>query len=551
MRQRRTSDGLTVQAIAGTHVVTLGMDLAEHARKGCIGFAIRRTDHTEQETTWLRGMKTFPTVEPNPGPGASVSSRRHPFQAFQWADYSAKPGYDYSYEVIALGRPVADPVELRSVTVRVTTESEDSGTHSVYFNRGSVASQEYARRFLDIKPSKLTGAPQEAAYAWLSRGLLEALIRFIERAKAGDQLSGAFYEFQWPEVLSAIRRASARGVDVHIVYDGIGDTSTCRKNEAAISTAKVKGLCTARTTGSLMHNKFLVLSKKRRPIAVWTGSTNLTENGIFGHSNCGHIVEDAGIAAAYQAYWGELRTNPTRKAETAALEALNPMPPTAWDQDLVAVFSPHDSQAVLDWYARIAASAKGALFMAFAFGMHDLFKNVYRSDDDVLRIALMDKEARRASDSGEIAAIEAIRRRWNVLVAVGNKIETNAFDRWLAEMGGLTSNVQWIHTKFMLVDPLGPTPVVITGSANFSEPSTDANNENMLVIRGDTRVADIYVGEYLRLYAHYAFRESVARSAERGDETWTPQNLVEGVGWQAPHYRRGDRALRRRYFAGT
>ncbi len=31
----------------------------------------------------------------------------------------------------------------------------------------------------------------------------------------------------------------------------------------------------------------------------------------------------------------------------------------------------------------------------------------------------------------------------------------------------------------------------------------------MLVIRGDKRIADIYFGEYIRLYAHYAFREAV------------------------------------------
>lgn len=43
----------------------------------------------------------------------------------------------------------------------------------------------------------------------------------------------------------------------------------------------------------MMHNKFFVLTENNKPIAVWTGSTNLTENGIFGHSNCGHVVEDA------------------------------------------------------------------------------------------------------------------------------------------------------------------------------------------------------------------------------------------------------------------
>src|SRR5215212_8153627 len=102
MRRRRTHAGLTVNAIAGTNVVYFGLDLAEAQRKGCLGFAIQREDHTEDEKTWMRGMKTFEETLPEPDPGVLVSSREHPFQSFQWADYSAKPGYEYTYTTIPL-----------------------------------------------------------------------------------------------------------------------------------------------------------------------------------------------------------------------------------------------------------------------------------------------------------------------------------------------------------------------------------------------------------------------------------------------------------------
>jgi phosphatidylserine/phosphatidylglycerophosphate/cardiolipin synthase-like enzyme len=61
----------------------------------------------------------------------------------------------------------------------------------------------------------------------------------------------------------------------------------------------------------------------------------------------------------------------------------------------------------------------------------------------------------------------------------------------------------------MLVDPLSEDPTVVTGSANFSDASSSANDENMLVIKGNKRAADIYFGEYMRQYSHYAFREAV------------------------------------------
>ena len=47
---------------------------------------------------------------------------------------------------------------------------------------------------------------------------------------------------------------------------------------------------------------------------------------------------------------------------------------------------------------------------------------------------------------------------------------------------------------------------MVTGSANFSDASTNDNDENMLAIRGDKRVADIYFTEFNRLFFHYYFR---------------------------------------------
>lgn len=553
MRRRESKDGVTVNAVAGTHVVTLGLNLDGNRRRGCLGFAIQREDRTEDERYWMRGMKTFPETNPDLGPGGTVSSREHPFQTFQWADYSAKPGHEYVYTVIPL---YGKPEELRegpTVKVKVKTEVEIGDPHSVFFNRGSVATQEYARQFQNKAPDELQGEQQEAAYKWLSRGLHEALLTFLERAEDDDwELHGAVYELRWPTVLEALGDARRRGAKVSVLYHG-KDDKTGPQNEEAIAEARIKSICQPRTTGYLMHNKFFVLTKKGKPVAVWTGSTNLTLNGIFGHLNCGHIVEDADVADEYLTYWRQLCTNPENKAERLWMEENNPRPPEDEGQELTTVFSPHQDNAVLDWYRDISAGAKDALLMSFAFGMNDRFKDVYRRDDKVLRWALMDK----ASSSGkrkymeeQAAAIQEIRNRPNVVVAIGNRIETNQFDRWLEELDEITNaHVPWIHTKFMLVDPLGEEPITVTGSANWSEASTKQNAENMLVIRGDKRVADIYLGEFMRLHSHYAFREAISWARE-GDK-WKPQNLAEDASWQSDYFDKdSERYWKRLYFAG-
>jgi len=529
----------------------LGMNLTDARRADCLGFAIQRTDHTEDEVRWLRGMKTFESTHPEVSADGQYSSQFHPCQAFQWADYTAKPGYEYTYKVVPVtGRPGALTYG-EPTNVRIKTETEHGGKHSVFFNRGAAASQAYARRFLNKYPSKVGSE----AYSWLSRGLAEALESFIGRAKDRTfALYGAVYEFQWPSVLKWIRDAADRGARVTILYDGIpGDKKPAAKNRMAIEAASIQDYCVPRTTGSLMHNKFFVLTNNDQPVALWTGSTNITENGIFGHSNFGHIVEDPSVAAAYLGYWNEIRSNPEPPAiERAWINTNYPAPPDPWSGDLFNVFSPHSGLGVLDWYAQIAGM--GPLLMTFAFGMHRKFQEVYEQPDRLLRIALMEKEGNgRGLVRGKID-IARIRRGRNVFVAVGNYIATNGFDRWLKEIDRITPqvNVHYIHTKFMLVDPLGSRPIVVAGSANFSEASTNENNENTLVIRDDKRVADIYLGEFMRLYTHYAFRESVARRRAGGIEVedWRPSYLIAGPEWQTKHFDPSDQLyLRRKYFA--
>ena len=548
MRKAKAVSGVTVHAMAGTYVVSLGMDLTPARRRDCLGFAIQREDHTEDERQWLRGLKTFEETDPGLAPGESVSSLEHPYQTFQWADYTAKPDHDYTYTVVPrLGKP-DDLKRGPAVSVRIQTEPELSPPHSVFFNRGAIASQEYARRFLNIAPDKLSGEAQASAYTWLSRGLLEALLAFIGRASGPKfALHGAIYEFKRTEVLSALHDAAKRGVDTHIIYDGKGDAKA--PNEQAIADHHIKSLCQPRAHGvKLMHNKFLVLSKNDRPVAVWTGSTNISENGIFGQLNVGHMVDDAVVARAYLGYWTQLAGDPESKLLRVWVGDHSPPVAVPPPRDTSTLMSPRTGFGVLDSYADLAGRAKQALFMTFAFGMDQRFRDVYQRDDDILRVALMEKEGNGPNLKQDREFIRKLRKRRNVLVAVGKHARANALERWQKERAdGIGRNVDWVHTKFMLVDPLSNDPTVVTGSANFSRASTNENDENMLVIRGNRRVADIYLGEFMRSFSHHAFREALTF-----DDRPRSHLSTEPEEWQARHFDSGDdHFLRRQYFAQT
>lgn len=552
---RKKASGLVgVRAISGTHVVFLALSMKESDAKGLMGFAIQRTDLTEDETTWLRGNKTFASIRPSTG-FEDASSHEHPFQAFQWADYSAKPGYRYRYRVIPMyGRP-GTLREKAATAITVETEALSGEKHEVHFNRGAIASQAFTKRFPGLTLDE-AGAP---AYAWLTRDLLPRLLSFVANAKNSTyRLRAAIYELKWPEVLAAFKAAADAGADVKIVYHA-KDDETGKANEAEIDKAGIRALCVPRRNAKLMHNKFIVLSKGGKPISVWTGSTNVSRNALFGQLNVGHAIHDHEAAKAFLAYWNALEPDPAGDDLKKWAGEKNPLPPAGTGGALTPVFSPHHGRRVFDWWIELAGATGKPLFMTFPFGIVKDFRPVFAKNDGVLRFGLLDKYVNGgspASREAAIADIQRIRRYPNIGMALGSRIFVDWIDGWHRESAPIGTNVNWVHTKFMLIDPLGPAPVTLTGSANWSEPSVSVNDENLVVIRGDTRVADIYFGEFMRLFAHHRFRESVARHiAQFGSaafNTWKPQDLFEDWRqWVPKHFEAGSEyAIKRRYFVG-
>jgi phosphatidylserine/phosphatidylglycerophosphate/cardiolipin synthase-like enzyme len=550
---RKKVQGLvTIRAISGTYVVFLAFNMKESDANGLMGFAIQRTDLIEDETFWLKGNKTFARIRPSTGI-EDASSHEHPFQAFQWADYSAKPGYRYRYKVIPMYGIPGALTEKTATSITIDTEPLSGDTQDVHFNRGAIASQAFVKRFSGMTLDEV-GPP---AYAWLARDLLPELIDYINQANDNTfSLRAAIYELNWPEVLAAFKSASDAGADVKVIYHA-KDDDTGKANKSSINAAGIQQLCVPRKNAKLMHNKFIVLSKDGKPISVWTGSTNASRNAFFGQLNVGHTIQDPGIAQAFLAYWNALKEDPAVDKLKDWVNVNNPLPPLNNSALITPVFSPHRGRGVFDWWIELASSPGKPLFMTFPFGIVKDFRPVFDKNDQVLRFAMLDKYVNggnKASRQAAIDEIERIRRYPNIGMALGSRIFVDWVDGWYEEPSAIGVNVNWVHTKFMLIDPLGPKPITLTGSANWSEPSVIDNDENMVVIRGDKRVADIYFGEFMRIFAHHRFRESVEKHIKKygssAFQTWKPQDLFEDWRkWVTKHFQAGSEYdIKRRYF---
>lgn len=561
MRAHARSPGLRAAAYAGTYVVVLAWDTLDGKppkATDLLGYAIERTqlDATgaDVERYWLRGIKRFKDKDKGLPPGTPVSTRDHPIQAFQWADYTAKAGTRYRYRIVpvrgTVKRTKAD--DRAAVTLDVTAEftlgaPTDHGSgvrHDVFFNRGVIGSQAYAREFGNRAPDR--DDPHSEEMRWLSRGLFEALVDFIGQAGDGQGLRAAFYEFRYPPVASAFAKAIEAGADVKIVYDA--ESTYKADNEATLRTAGLDelGAVVPRTvTEGIRHNKFIVLLDGAAPVAVWTGSTNVSSGGIFGHSNVGHVVWDRTLAQTYLDYWQRLADNQTPTQLRAPNRRATPTPVGPPPKNaVVPLFSPRDAKdgnETLQWYADRMAGVKELVCMTFAFHIDDVFQKVIQADNDVLRYIIKDDP---------LGMAESIGQDRDVVFAAGAHLPEGALANFLSERANPLNNNRYIHDKFMLVDPLGSDPLVVTGSANFSRPSQRVNDENMLVIRGDTRVADIYVGEFMRVFDHHYARYVVRLLSAAGkadpDAGYLKTRLDD---WMRAHFDpRGYKAKRRRYF---
>lgn len=89
---------------------------------------------------------------------------------------------------------------------------------------------------------------------------------------------------------------------------------------------------------------------------------------------------------------------------------------------------------------------------------------------------------------------------------------------------------------------------MISVSASFSLASCTQNDENMLIVVGDEEVADIYLGEFMRSYSHYAFRDAVA-SAREANRRFVANPLNEDCTWAQAHDGDYFRNRQRRYLA--
>ncbi len=486
-------------ALVGTHSAVIGWSFDDpKLRKGLLGFAVRRTDmdpDTKEvlRRDWLGGYKRF--KETDDGRQGDVRSDTAPFQRFRWNDYSVRPDRAYRYEVFPMRGTPANPTRKeRAIKFEIRPSAEDTGDLGVYVNRGVTAAKAYFHRFGNTPPDEV---PNNAAYAWLSRGLKESLLGFIGAARSGEALHVAIYEFFDHEIAKAFKDARGRGVDVHIVHDAKKGKHSTDKNFAVLKKfgLKSKAVSTPRTTVNISHNKIVIRLVGGVPREVWTGSANFSENAFNFQTNTALVVRDADAVQHFEDYFQDLLPNPS-KADSKTLNRALMTRANAMNPRLAhkTFFSPVRKNDILDASVDLISNAKSAVFVSAPFGVaNTMVDSILGNAPGLLEYGLVNATAQKK--------IAGLKRR-NTRFFPPKRMKTYLGETWDAKAFGAHK----IHAKSIVVDPLSKNPKVLIGSANFSKPSCQDNDENAMLITGDSRLAAILATEFMRMYDHYKAR---------------------------------------------
>lgn len=537
VRQTANADGISVKAYAGTSGVLLAMNVTEQRRVGLLGFALKRIDGRSGKREWLLGSLPFPHMKVPPG--TPLRTNIAPIQKFRWSDYRVYPSTGYEYEIYPVYGTAEQPELGKKVAIAIQTAATTNTEHSILFNRAAAASQAFSRKFPEVEAAldaaraakqPLPPLPPEVL-DWLSRGVLEQITELLSQATDPTwAVDIAIYEYELEAIAQAVLAAHNRGVTLRIVYHGKPNDAQTEENERHLADlpAAVKR---ARLTHAICHHKFIVLSRLEQgryvPQAVLCGSTNFTHNGVYRQANVVHVINRSDVAQDYLNLFEVLFRGDSPTVTRQYVNRVNLLPSA---QPLFAGFSPRSKYTDLDTFVALVQSAKSDVLFCTAFDIYDELEKAFLGTphDPILRYGLQNTRS-------TITGVHADRTADFAATAMLSE----GLEGFLKESTkGQKGNIL-IHTKLIVIDFTSDAPIVISGSHNFSSNASRSNDENFLIIQGNTDVADCYGCELMRLYDHYRFRykvkdaiaqgEAVQAPRLRPDDSWTDEYFTPGT----------------------
>ena len=357
----------------------------------------------------------------------------------------------------------------------------------------------------------------------------ELLVEAIDRADA--TLDACVYGFSNQLIIDAVVRAYYRGVQVRVVGDArhlsYGDRGYRAMLEHRIPMQVGNQF-------HIMHNKYFVIDGR----FTFVGTGNITTTGFAKNDNNWILIDDEPVADDFAAEFQQMFEG---RFSTAKIPNHNGNVYQVGDTEIELLFSPHED-TMGEILAELRAAHTSVHFQIFAFTKdqvgsgfiekHREFTAYNQSvgKNDLPAIALGDHWSVENPEAGErpkkvVGIFDKSQIHGNgqfheAYRIIGNGVPTrldaniNSFLPGDYQAGGGR-----LHTKTMILDYGTPDARVVTGSFNWSSSATIANDEVLMVIRGE-RVVEQFMNAWRQLWiTSVAFPDGlcVANSEYYGD----------------------------------
>jgi len=548
-------------AFANNDVVTIAWSYGAKP-EGCMGFVLYRIDAKGEETA-LPSHAVFPggTIK------AGQTTAQFPIQKFYWKDVYARlvgdktGSYTFRYKVVPLeGLPNALK-PMASLPILTTNEVTVSGVCSpsltAIFNRGIISTQHLSQALKgDISKNKLLSMIKDPANQLrkdLAGDITGTLTGFAAQAKKGGSIYAALYELTDVELVQAL---VGIGDKLNIVLAKIvakptpgGSEETAGENDDSETKLKASAgslLYREPPSGHIVHNKFLIyVDASGVPRAVLTGSCNWTDTGLCAQTNNSIVIQDKTVAARYMAYWKKLQADETAHEagspfQDAPLRTfngtgknLNLDKATDDASTLTSYFSPNTPKQrskakgkaeafpvdMKDLSDRVMAAKNAVLFLAFIPGTpsitefaaaaqkanKDLFVRGCVTSPDAAGNFYYDLKG--TSPPKKQKGVKGPAAPQDARVISANALDKTVPNGWQKEL--LKAGFAITHDKIVVIDPFADDCVVVTGSHNLGYQASHNNDENLVMIEGNKKLAMAYATHVLDVYDHFSWRWTV------------------------------------------
>jgi phosphatidylserine/phosphatidylglycerophosphate/cardiolipin synthase-like enzyme len=557
----------------GDHITLIWLPSDRRPIAECRGFAIKRVVQGGDET-FLHGFVGFSDND-KPDPNAPW---KFPVQRFMWWDYGVSPGQTVQYSIVPV---TGDQHNLKLATAMASAltppllvTGQMSPHVAAYFNKGIVSAQWVSRALDAIGPNPriadIIGTPGNKLRDALSGLLRPQILAMLDDVKKNrGKVFAALYELNDPELLAALKTL---GKQCHLILANGAFSKKNDNDENKAVRAQLRNVVDLHDrlvpSGHFAHNKFLVCCDSAgKPQRVLTGSTNWTMTGLCTQANNGIIVNDPNVAQDFLDEWNLLLK--AKNAYPASLAHANSKSRT-FNVDGGTVtqwFAPTDGGVDLD-YARnlINAAKQGILFLFFNPGVFvpegkpaskwTLLQNIlFRHHEGTpffdgelyirgvvnQEIEGLTTEAKAAKPSTNAALDPSSGtpvslfnggkqppQRLGYESMVPKNIK-DTFHNWATEILGQGVH---IHSKVIVLDPFGDKPVVMTGSHNLGFKASSKNDDNLMIVEGNPRLAAAYAANIIAIYQSYRWNAYVEQHRQ---DPRAFHVLVDNDSWQQGH----------------